>query len=110
MDRKQQQRQEKFIAELMTKDEGKKSCADCSQKGTRWASWNIGVFLCIHCKAIHRRNRGFISKVKSISLDSWTEEHLKWIAERGNTKMNRFYNLSERQFPSHREAAKQHFI
>ena len=110
MDRKQQQRQEKFIAELMAKDEGNKSCADCSQKGTRWASWNIGVFLCIHCGAIHRKMGPHISKVKSISLDSWTEEQLQWIAERGNTKMNRFYNPSERQFPSHGEAAKEQFI
>lgn len=110
MDRKQQQRQEKFIAELMAKDEGNKNCADCSQKGTRWASWNIGVFLCIHCGAIHRKMGPHISKVKSISLDSWTEEQLQWIAERGNTKMNRFYNPSERQFPFHGEAAKEQFI
>ena len=26
-----------------------KYCADCKAKSPRWASWNLGVFMCIRC-------------------------------------------------------------
>ena len=28
-------------------DEDNKYCVDCDNKGPRWASWNLGLFLCI---------------------------------------------------------------
>ena len=37
---------------------------DCSEVGRpSWASWNLGVFLCIQCSGIHRRMGTHISKV-----------------------------------------------
>lgn len=45
--------------------------------GTRWASWNLGVFLCIRCGGLHRRLGTHISRVKSINLDKWTDEQVK---------------------------------
>jgi len=44
--------------------------------GPRWASWNLGVFLCIRCAGIHRNLGVHVSKVKSVNLDSWTPEQL----------------------------------
>lgn len=44
--------------------------------GPRWASWNIGVFLCIRCAGIHRNLGVHISRVKSVNLDSWTPEQV----------------------------------
>ena len=44
--------------------------------GPRWASWNLGVFLCIRCAGIHRNLGVHISKVKSVNLDTWTPEQL----------------------------------
>lgn len=44
--------------------------------GPRWASWNIGVFLCIRCAGIHRNLGVHISKVKSVNLDTWTEKQI----------------------------------
>lgn len=44
--------------------------------GPRWASWNLGVFLCIRCAGIHRNLGVHISKVKSVNLDSWTSEQI----------------------------------
>ena len=41
--------------------------------GPRWASWNLGIFLCIRCAGIHRNLGVHISKVKSVNLDSWTQ-------------------------------------
>lgn len=60
----------------MLKDEDNKYCADCDSKGPRWASWNLGVFLCIRCAGIHRNLGVHISKVKSVNLDSWTPQQV----------------------------------
>ena len=45
--------------------------------GPRWASWNIGVYVCIRCAGIHRNLGVHISKVKSVNLDTWTEEQIE---------------------------------
>lgn len=44
--------------------------------GPRWASWNLGIFLCIRCAGIHRNLGVHISKVKSVNLDTWTADQL----------------------------------
>ena len=45
-------------------------------EGPRWASWNLGVFLCIRCAGIHRNLGVHVSRVKSVNLDSWTPEQI----------------------------------
>ena len=45
--------------------------------GPRWASWNLGCFFCLTCAGIHRRLGTHISKVKSVTLDSWTPEQIE---------------------------------
>ena len=42
------------ILGAMLKEEDNKYCVDCDSKGPRWASWNLGIFLCIRCAGIHR--------------------------------------------------------
>lgn len=44
--------------------------------GPRWASWNLGIFLCIRCAGIHRNLGVHVSRVKSVNLDSWTAEQV----------------------------------
>jgi stromal membrane-associated protein len=75
---KQTRLQEKYQAILnaMLREEENKYCADCDSKGPRWASWNLGVFLCIRCAGIHRKLGVHITKVKSINLDQWTAEQI----------------------------------
>lgn len=68
-----------------------KTCADCLAKGPRWASWNIGVFICIRCAGIHRNLGVHISKCKSIDLDSWTQEQLEHILKWGNKRAGLYY-------------------
>ncbi|XP_028675758.1 stromal membrane-associated protein 2 [Erpetoichthys calabaricus] len=84
---------DRYQAELtaLLLEEENKFCADCQAKGPRWASWNIGVFLCIRCAGIHRNLGVHISRVKSVNLDQWTEEQIQCIQEMGNAKANRLY-------------------
>ncbi|KAI3358440.1 hypothetical protein L3Q82_014871 [Scortum barcoo] len=71
--------------------EENKFCADCESKGPRWASWNLGIFICIRCAGIHRNLGVHISKVKSVNLDQWTQEQVQCVQEMGNAKAKRLY-------------------
>lgn len=51
-----------LVVELLREDENK-YCADCEAKQPRWASWNLGVFLCIRCAGIHRNLGVHLTKV-----------------------------------------------
>ncbi|ELW65313.1 Stromal membrane-associated protein 1 [Tupaia chinensis] len=54
---------------------------NCEAEGPQWASWNIGVFICIGCAGIHR-NRGVpISRVMSVNLEQWTPEGIQHIQD-----------------------------
>lgn len=44
-------------------------CADCRAGGATWASWNLGVTLCIRCSGVHRSLGTHVSKVRSVELD-----------------------------------------
>ncbi|OLN85343.1 hypothetical protein CCHL11_04276 [Colletotrichum chlorophyti] len=76
----------------LLKLEANKICADCKKnKHPRWASWNLGVFICIRCSGIHRGMGTHISRVKSVDLDSWTDEQLKSILSWGNARANKYW-------------------
>jgi len=94
---KENERRLDILAELM-KEAGNKECADCSAKGPRWASWSIGIFLCINCAGIHRSLGTHISKVKSATLDKWTEEQVERMQNMGNARAKEIYEAS---VPSH---------
>lgn len=78
------------MTELL-REEPNRYCADCGAKGPRWASWNIGCFLCIRCAGIHRNLGVHISRVKSVNLDSWTPEQMKNIQEWGNRRCKEYF-------------------
>ncbi|KAG9243883.1 putative GTPase activating protein for Arf-domain-containing protein [Calycina marina] len=76
----------------LLKLEGNKMCADCKRnKHPRWASWNLGIFICIRCSGIHRGMGTHISRVKSVDLDSWTDEQLQSVLKWGNARANKYW-------------------
>ncbi|KAL4639965.1 stromal membrane-associated protein 1 isoform X2 [Arapaima gigas] len=89
--------QHQAILAKMLREEDNKYCADCEAKGPRWASWNLGVFICIRCAGIHRNLGVHISRVKSVNLDQWTPEQIQSVQEMGNTRARQLYeaNLPE---------------
>ena len=45
---------QKILLHLLNTIDENKYCCDCDAKGPRWASWNLGLFVCIRCSGIHR--------------------------------------------------------
>ncbi|KAF8139621.1 hypothetical protein EV363DRAFT_1310133, partial [Boletus edulis] len=84
------ERNAKILRELV-KQPDNKLCADCKRNDPRWASWNLGVYLCIRCSGIHRGMGTHISRVKSIDLDMWTPEQMESIQRWGNCRANMYW-------------------
>ncbi|KAH3674982.1 hypothetical protein WICPIJ_009368 [Wickerhamomyces pijperi] len=85
------------ILKALVKQQGNNHCADCkTATHPRWASWNLGIFICIRCSGIHRSMGTHISRVKSVDLDSWTNEQTESMLKWGNIKANTFW---ESQLP-----------
>ncbi|KAJ7222576.1 hypothetical protein GGX14DRAFT_514246 [Mycena pura] len=80
----------KTLRELVRRPDNK-VCADCKHNDPRWASWNLGVFLCIRCSGVHRGMGTHISKVKSVDLDVWTPEQMENIQKWGNRLANLYW-------------------
>ncbi|KAI9371005.1 hypothetical protein BJX61DRAFT_52826 [Aspergillus egyptiacus] len=90
--KRQQLRNERALQDLIRSVPGNDRCADCSALNPGWASWNIGIFLCVRCAALHRKMGTHISKVKSLSMDSWSSEQVDNMKSHGNILVNKIYN------------------
>ncbi|KAL8221944.1 UNVERIFIED_CONTAM: hypothetical protein K2H54_074682 [Gekko kuhli] len=58
-------------------------CADCGKPDPDWASYTLGVFICLDCSRIHC-NIPSVSKVKSLRMDRWDEAQVQFLAQHGN--------------------------
>ncbi|XP_062873221.1 BAR_ACAPs and ArfGap_ACAP domain-containing protein [Trichomycterus rosablanca] len=81
---------------------GNHRCCDCGEADPRWASVNLGITVCIECSGIHRSLGVHLSKVRSLTLDSWDPEQLKLLCVLGNDAINKIYEpqLSETEKPN----------
>ncbi|KAF6063901.1 putative GTPase activating protein for Arf family protein [Candida albicans] len=84
--------QHKQILKQLLKEDANRTCADCKvSKNPRWASWNLGCFICIRCSGIHRSMGTHISKVKSVDLDAWTDDQIENMVKWGNANVNQYW-------------------
>ena len=70
---------------------GNTRCADCNMDNPDWASINLGILICIECSGIHRNLGSHISKVRSLSLDCWSQINIKTLENIGNSKANQYW-------------------
>ncbi|KAK8472582.1 hypothetical protein PHAVU_002G246400 [Phaseolus vulgaris] len=67
-------------------------CADCNAPDPKWASANIGVFVCLKCCGVHRSLGSHVSKVLSVTLDEWSSDEIDAMVEvGGNSSANSIY-------------------
>ncbi|XP_069053346.1 arf-GAP with coiled-coil, ANK repeat and PH domain-containing protein 2 [Lepisosteus oculatus] len=76
---------------------GNGQCCDCGELEPRWASVNLGITLCIECSGIHRSLGVHLSKVRSLTLDTWEPEQLKVVRALGNDAINRIYESRQEE-------------
>ncbi|KAH7062399.1 hypothetical protein B0J12DRAFT_532181, partial [Macrophomina phaseolina] len=92
LNKRQQARNERALQELIKSVAGNDRCADCGARNPGWASWSLGIFLCMRCATLHRKLGTHISKVKSLSMDSWSNDQVDNMKRVGNVASNRIYN------------------
>ncbi|KAF1971495.1 ArfGap-domain-containing protein [Bimuria novae-zelandiae CBS 107.79] len=92
LNKRQQARNERTLQNLIKDVPGNNVCADCGARNPGWASWSVGIFLCLRCAALHRKLGTHISKVKSLSMDKWDSAQVDNMKRIGNTESNKTYN------------------
>ncbi|CAK38675.1 uncharacterized protein An04g04100 [Aspergillus niger] len=90
--KRQQFRNERALQDLIRSVPGNDRCADCQALNPGWASWNVRIFICMRCASLHRKLGTHISKVKSLSMDTWTDDQVDNMKSHGNNIMNKIYN------------------
>jgi len=63
------------------------SCFECGVPNCQWVSVNNGIFLCLGCSNVHRGFGPSVSLIRSIALDSWSDEQLALMKNGGNAAL-----------------------
>ncbi|XP_068583051.1 arf-GAP with dual PH domain-containing protein 2-like isoform X1 [Cebidichthys violaceus] len=89
----------------LVRQPGNNICADCGVPEPDWASYTLGIFVCLNCSGIHR-NLPYVSRVKSIRLDLWDDSLVQFMRERGNSAAKALYEKCVPAFfyqPQHKD-------
>ncbi|XP_023409224.1 arf-GAP with dual PH domain-containing protein 2 isoform X3 [Loxodonta africana] len=85
------ERNKKRLLELLQRaGTGNAHCADCGEPDPDWASYKLGIFICLNCSGVHR-NFPAISKVKSVRLDFWEDSIVEFMTHNGNLRVKAKY-------------------
>merc|ERR1712238_476489 len=71
---------------------GNSRCVDCGNHNPDWASVSYGILLCMRCSGRHRSYGVATSRVRSISMDSWSHTQVLAMLEGGNEQLYNFYD------------------
>ncbi|XP_036392937.1 arf-GAP with dual PH domain-containing protein 2-like [Megalops cyprinoides] len=82
-------RNKKVLLDLV-KHPNNSHCADCGAPEPDWASYKLGVFVCLNCSGTHR-NLPAISRIKSIRLDFWDDDLVEFMRANGNAAARSIY-------------------
>ena len=63
---------------------GNDRCLHCSGVNPQWVTLTYGVFVCLDCSGRHRGLGTHLSFVRSVSMDKFTDEQLKYLELGGN--------------------------
>jgi len=69
---------------------GNAKCIDCGQHRPQWASIPFGVVFCLDCSGPHRGLGVHIDRVRSITMDSWTDDQIRRLQVGGNDKFAKY--------------------
>ncbi|XP_071386794.1 arf-GAP with dual PH domain-containing protein 2 isoform X1 [Centroberyx affinis] len=98
------ERNKKILLELVKQPDNSR-CADCGAPDPDWASYKLGVFVCLNCSGIHR---SLSSRVKSIRLDFWEDELMEFMKSNGNGNARAYYEKAVPPYyyrPQHEDCA-----
>ncbi|XP_068606966.1 arf-GAP with dual PH domain-containing protein 2-like [Brachionichthys hirsutus] len=83
------ERNNKLLLDLV-RQPGNNLCADCGAPEPDWASYTLGIFICLNCSGMHR-NLPAVSRVKSIRLDCWQDSLVEFMQRTGNSAAKAIY-------------------
>lgn len=69
--------------------EANSHCLHCGRVSKQWAELSHAIFLCLDCAAAFREY-GWVTRIKSVHLDEWTNDEVERMERGGNQKYGEF--------------------
>lgn len=106
MSKRSSKQAEKQLIDIVNSRNNQNKCGECGSAYPTWASWNLGILLCGRCANVHKKvlqtngpRGGPISKVKSLTLEPWTDDQIESLRRIGNKKAKQHWNPKRVPFP-----------